>query len=63
MSRAELQKYFSSILLELLKRMQSNKTESYTYHFVHFMCYVIAVPVDGLTPDYLIGAIEQIQPG
>ena len=43
--------------------MQQNKTNSYVYYFVYFLLYMLAINVDGLTPDYLIQTVEEIQPG
>lgn len=49
--------------MTLLTRMQSSKTDSYVYHFVYFLCYTLAIPVEGLTPDFVVSAVESIQPG
>lgn len=43
--------------------MQQNKTNSYVYYFVFFLLYMLAINVDGLTPDYLIQTFNEIQPG
>ncbi len=43
--------------------MQQNKTGSYVYYFVYFWLYMLAINVDGLTPDYLIQTVEEIQSG
>ncbi|KAI0045803.1 importin alpha re-exporter [Auriscalpium vulgare] len=59
----KLQKYMSSIIITLLTRMQNSKTSSYVYHFVHFLLYTVAINAEGLTPDYLIQAVESIQAG
>ncbi|KAI0029192.1 importin alpha re-exporter [Vararia minispora EC-137] len=59
----DLQPYFRGIIMTLLTRMQSSKTDSYVYHFVCFLSYVMAIPVEGLTPDYVIQAVDGIQPG
>ncbi|KAI0296781.1 armadillo-type protein [Multifurca ochricompacta] len=58
-----LQPYFRQIILALLTRMQQNKTNIYIYYFVYFLLYVVAINVDGLTPDYLIQTVDEIQPG
>jgi exportin-2 (importin alpha re-exporter) len=49
--------------MTLLTRMQQNKTNSYVYYFVYFFLYMLAINVDGLTPDYLIQTVDEIQPG
>ena len=61
-SSADLQPYFRSILINLLTRMQTSKTDKYVYLFTYFFLFTMAIQVDGLTPDHLIGTIEQIQP-
>ncbi len=43
--------------------MQQYKTNSYVYYFVYFLLHMLAINVDGLTPDYLIQTVEEIQPG
>jgi exportin-2 (importin alpha re-exporter) len=47
----------------LLTRMQQNKTNSYVYFFVYFLLYMLAINVDGLTPDLLLQTVDEIQPG
>lgn len=42
--------------------MQTSKTDKYVYLFTYFVLFTMAIQVDGLTPDYLIGTVEQIQP-
>ena len=48
--------------MTLLTRMQTSKTESYVYLFMRFILYTMAINVEGLSPDYIIGTIEEIQP-
>jgi len=43
--------------------MQTSKTDKFVYHFVYFLTFVMGVNVDGLSPDYLIEIVEQIQGG
>ena len=59
---AELQQYLRAVIMDLLKRMQSSKTDKYVYHFVYFFLFTMAIHVEGLGPDYMIGAVEGIQP-
>jgi len=58
-----LQPYFRQIIVTLLTRMQQNKTNTYVYYFVYFLLYTLAINVNGLTPDYLIQTVDEIQPG
>lgn len=62
-SRRNLRQYLPAVIVSLLSRMQTSKTDKYVYHFVYFLTFVMAVNVDGLSPDYLIEIVEQIQGG
>lgn len=42
--------------------MQTSKTDKYVYLFSYFLLYAMAVPVEGLTPDFTIGTVEEVQP-
>ncbi|KAG1767590.1 CAS/CSE protein [Suillus placidus] len=58
---AQLKQYFKAVVMTLLTRMQTSKTDKYVYLFSHFLLFTMAVNVDGLGPDYVISAIEEIQ--
>ncbi|KAG1888183.1 CAS/CSE protein [Suillus subluteus] len=58
----QLKQYFKAVVMTLLTRMQTSKTDKYVYLFSHFLLFTMAVNVDGLGPDYVISAIEEIQP-
>ncbi|PIL29858.1 hypothetical protein GSI_08065 [Ganoderma sinense ZZ0214-1] len=60
---AALQQYFRGVIVTLLTRMQTSKTDKYVYHFVYFLGFCLAINVEGLTPDYIIGEVDAIQPG
>ena len=50
--------------MTLLTRMQQqNKTNNYVYYFVCFLLYLLAINANGITPDYLIQALDEIQSG
>ena len=51
------------MIVSLLSRMQTSKTDKYVYHFVYFLTFVMGINVNGLSPDYLIEIVEQIQGG
>ena len=51
-----------ALMVTLLTRMQTSKTDKYVYHFVYFLTFTMAINVEGLTPDYLISAVEEVQP-
>ena len=60
--RASLQQCMKSIVTMLLTRLQTGKTDNYTYSFVYFALYIMAIDAPGLGPDFLIGSVEQVQP-
>ncbi len=51
-----------SVIMMLLKRLQTSKTDNYTYYLVYFFMFTMAIDSNDLNPDFLIGAVEQIQP-
>ncbi|KAH8112452.1 Cse1-domain-containing protein [Phellopilus nigrolimitatus] len=59
---AALGQYMKSILTMLLTRLQTARTDIYLYSLVYFFIFAMAIDVDGSAPDFLIGAIEQVQP-
>lgn len=48
--------------MTLLTRMQTSKTDKFVYLFTLFLLFTMAINVDGLSPDYVIGTVEEIQP-
>ena len=62
-SRAALKQYFRGLIVTLLTRMQTSKTDKYVYHFVYFLGFCLAINVEGLTPDYIINEVDTIQQG
>ena len=61
--RPALQPYFRQIIVTLLTRMQQNKTNNYVYYFAYFVLYLLAINAEGITPDYLIQTVDEIQSG
>jgi exportin-2 (importin alpha re-exporter) len=61
-SPLDLKQYFRPIIINMLTRLQTSKTDKYIYLFTYFLLFTMAIKVDGLTPDYLIGTVEEIQP-
>ncbi|KAJ8091228.1 importin-alpha export receptor [Marasmius tenuissimus] len=59
----DLKQYFKPVLMTLLTRMQTSKTDTYVYLFSKFLLFTVALNVEGLGPDYVISAVEEIQPG
>ena len=43
--------------------MQTSKTDKFVYYFVYFLLFSMAIKVDGLIPDFVLGAFEEVQPG
>ncbi|KAI0366303.1 Cse1-domain-containing protein [Pilatotrama ljubarskyi] len=58
---ATVKQYFKSIIVTLLTRMQTSKTDKYVYHFVYFLGFCLAIGKDDITPDYIVGEVESIQ--
>jgi exportin-2 (importin alpha re-exporter) len=60
--RDDLKPYFKVLLVTLLTRMQTSKTDKFVYLFALFVMFSMAINVDGLSPDYVINTVEDIQP-
>ena len=60
--RTQLKPYMRPLVMTLLTRMQTSKTDKYVYHFTCFLLLTMAVDVPGMGPDYLISTVEEIQP-
>lgn len=58
-----MQKYFRDILMTLLNRMQTSRTEKYMVGLTNWICYVAAIEVGNYGPDYIPQAVEAIQAG
>ncbi|KAJ6518618.1 CAS/CSE protein [Mycena sanguinolenta] len=59
---ADLRQYFKSVIMTLLTRMQSSKTDKFVYLLAKFLLYCCALNVEGFGPDYVIETIDDIQP-
>ncbi|KAJ3501585.1 hypothetical protein NLJ89_g9272 [Agrocybe chaxingu] len=59
----DLQQYIKPMFMTLLTRAHANKTDKFSYLFAKFILYCTAIKVDGLTPDYFIKTVEEIQTG
>ncbi|KAI6026014.1 CAS/CSE protein [Pisolithus marmoratus] len=57
-----LQQYYRVLLMTLLTRLQTSKTDKFVYHFSHFLLFTMAINVEGLGPNYVISTVETIQP-
>lgn len=57
-----MKQYFKAVIMTLLTRMQTSKTDQFVYLFARFLLFIMAVNVEGLGPDYPISFIEEIQP-
>lgn len=61
--QAELQKHFKAVMMTLLTRLQTTKTDKYALAFVRFLCFMLATDSGGLTPAFTVSTVESIQPG
>ncbi|KAI0775001.1 Cse1-domain-containing protein [Trametes elegans] len=59
---ASVKQYFKSIVITLLTRLQTSKTDKFVYHFVYFLGFCLAIAKEDITPDYIVGEVEAIQP-
>ncbi|KZV93299.1 importin alpha re-exporter [Exidia glandulosa HHB12029] len=55
--------YFRGVLVTLLTRLQTSKTDRFVYYLVYFFSFILAIQRPELTPDFLIRALDEIQPG
>jgi len=46
----------------LLTRLQTARTDAYVYVLVYFFVFIMAIPVDGVGPDFSISSVEEVQP-
>ena len=60
---AEVDRYMKGMIMTLLTRMQTSKTDKFIYLFTYYLTFAIAINAAGLSPDYLVGVVESIQPG
>jgi exportin-2 (importin alpha re-exporter) len=51
------------IMLTLLSRLQTTRTDKFAMEFVLFLCYSMALGVNGVRPDFIVNVVESIQPG
>ncbi|KAI9569377.1 armadillo-type protein [Boletus coccyginus] len=58
----QLKPYMRPLVMMLLKRMQTSKTDKYVYHFTYFLLLTMAIDVARMGPDYVISTVEEIQP-
>ncbi|KAJ7050487.1 importin alpha re-exporter [Mycena amicta] len=62
-SPGDLRQYFKAVVASLLTRLHSSKTDKFSYLFARLMLYCMAVNIEGMGPDYVIGTIDDIQTG
>lgn len=62
LDRTQLKQYMRPLVMTLLTRMQTSRTDKYVYHFTYFLLFMMAIDVAGMGPDYVISTVEGIQP-
>ena len=62
MDSTQLKPFMRPLMMTLLTRMQTSKTDKYVYHFTYFVLLMMAIDVAGMGPDYVISTVEEIQP-
>ncbi|KAF8513582.1 CAS/CSE protein [Hysterangium stoloniferum] len=60
---AQLSPYFPAVIVSLLTRLQANKTDKFANLFAYFVLYILAIQVEDVTPDFVIGVVEGVQAG
>ncbi|KAG8928760.1 importin-alpha export receptor [Tulasnella sp. 417] len=55
--------YFPVMLNSVFSRLQTLKTDKFTYSVSYWILYTMALPIDGLGPDTVIEAVESVQTG
>ena len=61
--RAELEKYYNTVLQILLTKLQSARTEAFALRFVRFYHFFSANLEKGFGADRFIAAVDQVQEG
>ncbi|KAI0684913.1 Cse1-domain-containing protein [Cytidiella melzeri] len=51
-----------ALVMDMLTRLQTSKTDKFVYLFVHFLLFTMAINAEGVTPDFIIEPVEEIQP-
>ncbi|KAN0094806.1 CAS/CSE protein, C-terminus domain containing protein [Tylopilus felleus] len=59
---SHLKPYMRPLVITLLTRMQTSKTDKYVYHFTYFFLLTMAIDVAGMGPDYVMSTVEEVQP-
>ncbi|KDQ12400.1 hypothetical protein BOTBODRAFT_34372 [Botryobasidium botryosum FD-172 SS1] len=57
----DLRQYLRDVLMTLFTRLQTSRTDKYTYGLAYFIFYTMAIQVEGLNPDFVISAVESVQ--
>ncbi|KAI8459413.1 Cse1-domain-containing protein [Phakopsora pachyrhizi] len=55
--------YLRNVFILLFTRLQQSKTEKFTSAFLYTIMFVVALEKAQLTPDFIINAINGVQPG
>ncbi|KAE9399137.1 Cse1-domain-containing protein [Gymnopus androsaceus JB14] len=59
---SDLKQYFKGVIMTILTRLHSNKTDKFVHLLTYFVLYTAALNIDNLGPDYVISTFEEIQP-
>ncbi|KAG8908300.1 importin-alpha export receptor [Tulasnella sp. 403] len=55
--------YFGAILNALFTRLQTSKTDKFTYSMAHLVFFVICLKGEGLSADFVVSEVEKVQAG
>ncbi|TFK45700.1 importin alpha re-exporter [Heliocybe sulcata] len=60
---SSMKQYFRALVIDLLTRMQANKTDRFVYMVTRLFLYGMAIEAVTMTPDLIIEVVEEVQPG
>jgi exportin-2 (importin alpha re-exporter) len=58
-----MQQYLRDIVMSLLNRLSTSRTDKFVVGLVHWFCFVSSLESGGYTPDTIPNVINEIQPG
>jgi exportin-2 (importin alpha re-exporter) len=58
-----MQQYLRDIVMSLLNRLSTSRTDKFVVGLVHWICFVSSSESGNYTPDTIPSVINEIQPG
>lgn len=57
-----MQQYLRDLVMSLLNRLRTSRTDKFVVGLVHWICYVSSLETGGYTPDTIANVVNGIQP-